>query len=189
MKSRVKSCTEPGGTHFNTTSWINTPLRKGVIHDNNCKNPAPPPPPTLISYLCHGPGSWQILEWAEREACWFQLAVCCFTLWAMELVIPRMERVWGAELRCSHRAISLYDSFIPTKRWLPHSPATVLAPRAAAEVHLLRTVSDTCGTKYKMSRLEGWCRAASEGFKWLWWIWQWKSSVLEKDIITISVQS
>lgn len=94
----------------------------------------------IHSYLKHKstkPTSTKIFEKAQEEACWFQLAVCCFTLWAMELVIPSMERVWGALHCSSYCAISLYDSFVPSKLWLPHSSGTILALWGAAEVHLL----------------------------------------------------
>lgn len=54
---------------------------------------------------------WRTFESPQKEACWFQLAVCCFTLWVLELVIPRMKRVvWGTLFCSSHCAISLYPA-------------------------------------------------------------------------------
>lgn len=76
-------------------------------------------------------------ESPQEGACWFQLAVCCFTLWVLELVIPRMKRVWGALFCGSHCAISLYDSFVPSERWLPHSKSLFSLWGVADIPHLL----------------------------------------------------
>lgn len=74
----------------------------------------------------------------QEEACWFQLAVCCFTLWVLELIIPSMKRVWGALFCSPHCAINLYDSFVPSKHWLPHSTGTILTLRCSWDIpHLL----------------------------------------------------
>lgn len=80
---------------------------------------------------------WRAFESPQEEACWFQLAVCCFTLWVLELVIPRMKRVWGALFCSSHCAISLYDSFVPSKHWLPHSKSPFSLWGVADIPHLL----------------------------------------------------
>lgn len=91
-----------------------------------------------ILLLCNGLHIRHTFENPQEEACWFQLAVCCFTLWVLELIIPSKKRVWGALFCNPHCAINLYDSFVPSKHWLPHSTGTILTLRCSWDIpHLL----------------------------------------------------
>lgn len=94
-------------------------------------------------------------ESAQEEACWFQLAGCCFTRWVLELVIPRMKRGWGALFCSSHCAISLYGSFVPSKHWLPHSESRFSLRGVADIPQSVRTIWNTCKTRSKMGLRRG----------------------------------